>query len=76
MKPYHSECYAEIGSVTQAMKAQAALNAAAIPSEIIKTGSNSKRGCVYAVAFSCPHAKNVSTVLNKEKINVKFWNIE
>ena len=76
MKYDHSECYAEIGSVTQAMKAQAALNAAAIPSEVIKTGSNTKRGCVYAVEFSCQQANNVSTVLSKEKINVRYWNVD
>ena len=76
MKYDHSECYAEIGSVTQAMKAQAALNAAAIPSEVIKTGSNTKRGCVYAVVFSCQQANNVSTVLSKEKINVRYWNVD
>ena len=75
MRPDHSECNAEIGSVTQAMKAQAALSAAAIPSEIIKNESKAKRGCVYSVAFPCAQTNNARIVLEKSRIYARHWNI-
>ena len=65
-------CSALIGSVTQAMRAQSVLGTAAIPTTVIK--SESAKGCVYGVRFSCSQMKNVSSVFEKEKIRVKKWN--
>ena len=74
---YTGECSAAIGSVTQAMKAQKTLAAAAIPSTVVKWESSSRlRGCVYGVRFSCLQERNVKTVLSSAHIAVKQWNDE
>ena len=68
------ECSAEIGSVTEAMKAQKVLAAAAIPSEIIKKeGSSRRRGCVFGIEFSCAQQNNVRTILGSARIYPKAW---
>ena len=74
MNNKYSECSAEIGSVTYAMKAQSALAAAAIPSEIIKSEASSRRGCIYSISYSCSQANNVRAVLASARIPVKHWN--
>ena len=71
MKEVLNECTAEIGSVTQAMRAEQALAAAAIPSRVIKTQSSSKRGCVYGISYSCAQERNVSTVLANARIAIR-----
>ena len=51
-------CTVDIGSVTHAMKAQRALTAAAIYTEVIKTDIGRQgKGCVYGLAFPCPQAR-------------------
>ena len=72
MKRNFNECFAEIGSVTQAMKAQDILAVAAIPSKVIKSRS-SRHGCIYAVSYSCFQENNVRAVLENEKISVRRW---
>ncbi|MBQ8141136.1 MAG: DUF3343 domain-containing protein [Clostridia bacterium] len=74
MKEKNDECSAEIGSVTQAMKAQDFLSAAAIPSKVIKSRSSSRHGCIYGVAYSCSQENNVRAVLANARISVKHWN--
>lgn len=74
MKSYDRDCSAELGSVTNAMKAQKALAAAAIPSAVVKTESSSRRGCAYGIRFSCNQFNNVRTVLSAARISVKQWN--
>ena len=65
---------AVIGSVTAAMKAQAVLSAAAIPSTVVKwEGSSRLHGCVYGVRFSPAQENNVKTVLASARIAVKEW---
>ena len=67
-------CFAAIGSVTQAQKAQRALSAAAIQSTVIKTEVSSlRRGCIYGVVFSCVQRKNAEVVLSSADIAVKEW---
>ena len=73
MKLYQRGCTAELGSMTQAMKAQEALSRAAIPSAVIKIESSSRRGCVYGIAFSCEQKNNVRGVLSSARITVKKW---
>ncbi len=71
---YKYECSAEIGSVTEAMKAQKVLAAAAIPSEIIKKeGSSRRRGCVFGIGFSCAQKNNVRAVLSSARIYPKAF---
>lgn len=68
MKGQFYECSTQIGSLTQTMKAQSALSAAAIPSEIIKAESSSHHGCVYGISYSCSQENNVRVVLENAKI--------
>lgn len=63
MKENNRECFTEIGSLTEAMKMQDALAAAAIPSKLVKTDSSLRRGCVYSLSYSCAQENNVRTVL-------------
>lgn len=75
MKENSRNCYAELGSVTYAMKAQKALSAAAIPSTVVKSeSSSSRRGCTYGIRFSCLQENNVRMVLDAARIPVKQWN--
>ena len=72
---YEYKCSAEIGSVTEAMKAQNVLAAAAIPSEIIKKeGTSRRRGCVFGIGFSCSQQNNVRSILGAAGITPKEWN--
>ena len=74
MKENSRNCYAELGSVTYAMKAQQALSAAAIPSTVVKSeSSSSRRGCAYGLRFSCLQEGNVRRVLDAARISVKQW---
>ncbi len=75
MKELSRNCFAELGSVTYAMKAQKALSAAAIPSTVVKSeSSSSRRGCTYGIRFSCLQENNVRMVLAAARIPVKQWN--
>lgn len=71
MNKNSNECFAELGSATIAMKARSVLGAAAIPSEVIKMQSSSRRGCVYGISFSCHQRNNVQTVLTNSRITVR-----
>ena len=75
MNSYKRVCSAELQSMTVAHKAQNALAAAAIPTEIIKIGSPSaRRGCAYGIEFACSQSNNVAAVLSGAGISVKKWN--
>ncbi len=73
-------CFAELGSLTLAMKAQDALAAAAIPASVEKKekteSTASGRGCSYGIRFSCLQENNVRAVLSAARISVKRWNAE
>lgn len=75
MNDYNGNCRAELSSVTTALKAQRALSAAAIPSNVIKIeSSSSRRGCAYGIEFACNQMNNVRTVLSGAGVAVKKWN--
>ena len=74
MKRDGYECSAELGSVTEAMKAQRVLAAAAIPTEVIKVEGARRRGCVFGIGFSCAQSNNVRAVLSAARINPRSWN--
>ena len=74
MKRESYECSAELGSVTEAMKAQRVLAAAAIPSEIIKSEGGRRRGCIFGIGFACAQANNVRAVLSSARITPRGWN--
>ena len=70
MKELSNTRITEIGSVTQAMKAQELLSRYAIPSNVIKTESSSKRGCVYAISYSASQENNVRSILQNNGIRL------
>ena len=71
-------CSAAIGSLTWAMRAQKSLATAAIPTAVIKydDGGQGVTGCIYGISFSCSQRYNIETVLSKEGIRVKQWNVK
>lgn len=75
MNDLYSNCVAEIGSVTQAMKAQKILAEAAIPSTVVKSGSSGK-GCAYGVLVSCVYRENIERLFDRAKVRVKRWTTE
>ena len=77
MKKKEQVCFAELGSVSLAMRAEEALAKAAIPSHVLKSeASSSRRGCVWGIRFSCEQTNNVRRVLEASRISVKRWNVE
>ncbi len=73
MKNIHRGCIAEIGSLTQAMRAQKILASAVIPSTVLKLESSSRHGCAYGISFSCEQEANVRHVLESARMAVKQW---
>ena len=75
MNAYTGRCRAELVSMTQALKAQRALAASAIPVNVVKIESGSSlRGCSYGIEFSCSQKNNVTSLLNSAGISVRKWN--
>ena len=69
-----TECVAVIGSMTQAMRAQNVLAAAAIRTEVIKADSSKTgRGCAYGVSYSCLQDGNVRGVLQNAGIRPRSF---
>ena len=74
MRESANTCATEIGSVTQALSAQRALAASAIPAKVIKKESSSRqRGCVYGLEISCRQLENARAVLESARIPVRAW---
>ena len=64
-------CTCVIGSMTQTIRAQRILSAAAIPTETVKADLPSgKRGCSYALSFSCTQSRNVQALLEKNGVRI------
>lgn len=67
-------CYAVMGSLTNAQKAQKALAAAAIPTSVNKIiSSDTHKGCIWSIQFSCNQLPNVQSVLSAARISVRAW---
>ena len=65
-------CTAVIGSMTNAMRAQAALADAAIRVSISKiSSSKASGGCAYGVDFPCTQRGNVKAILDRMGIRVR-----
>ena len=68
----HGSCFAVIGSMTQAMKAQSVLANAAIFARVEKADSSmTRRGCAYGVVYACSQEANVREVLRNAGIRVR-----
>ena len=77
MSKNQGECIAEIGSMTQAMRAQNALAEMAIPSTIVKTNSSkSNKGCAYGSSLDCNQMENAENVFDRTKVRVRRWKSE
>ena len=71
------ECIAEIGSMTQAMRAQSALGQMAIPSTVVKTSSSkNNKGCAYGLLLDCNQMENAENIFERSKIKVRRWKNE
>lgn len=66
-------CRVSIGTMTQALRAQSALAAAAIPSTVVKYTDGEGSGCAYGLSFSCAQNDNIATVLTGARIRVRRW---
>lgn len=65
-------CFCVIGSMTQAMKAQRILSAAAIHARVEKADSaTTRRGCAYAIYYPCEQDANVRAILRQSGIRIK-----
>ena len=69
MKRNFNECIAEIGSITQALKAQDILAFASVPSKVIKARA-SRSGCIYAISFPCSEEGKVRELLARAGISM------
>ena len=77
MKNTNGECIAEIGSMTQAMRAQNALGEMAIPSTIVKTNSSkTNKGCAYGLSVDCKQRENADNIFQKSNVRVRRWKNE
>ena len=73
----HGECIAEIGSMTQVMRAQNALSEMAIPSTIVKTNSSkTNKGCAYGLSVDCKQRENADNIFQKSNVRVRRWKNE
>lgn len=67
-------CTAALVSLTYAMKAQKALSAAGLHSDIVKLDSSrTRRGCAYGVQFRCEYSDNIRRVLQADGIGVRQY---
>lgn len=71
MKRNFDECIAEIGSITQALKAQDTLAFASIPSKVIKSRA-SRSGCIYAISFPCSEEARTRDILLRSGISSRY----
>ena len=74
MQDLQSGCLAVIGSMTQAIRAQRVLAAAAIRAEVVKADEgDSRRGCAYALSYPCAQGANVRAVLKRGGVRVRAY---
>ena len=73
MEELYGMCVAEIGSMTQAMRAQKLLSELAIPSTVQKAQSSSGRGCAYGLYISCAQKENAEMIFSREGVKIRSW---
>ncbi len=65
-------CVCVIGSMTQAMRAQSVLAAAAIRTEVVRAeSSRTGRGCAYALSYPCIWENDAKRILRDAGIRVR-----
>lgn len=74
MQEHYSDCFAVIGSMTQAIRAQRVLASAAIRAEVVKADEGgSRHGCAYALSYPCAQGANVRLVLKSGGVRVRAY---
>lgn len=74
MKNDNIYCTAALSSLTYAMKAQRAIEAAGLNSDIVKLDSrHTRRGCSYGVQFHCEYTSKIKSVLRESGIGVSKY---
>lgn len=69
-----NKCTAALNSLTYAMKAQRALEDAAVRVKIVKLDSKmTNKGCAYGVEYPCEQYRNVRTILSASHIPVSKY---
>ena len=69
---YSYGCFAVIGSMTQALRAQKVLSNAAVRADVVKADSaHTRRGCAYALSYPCSQENNVRTILATAGIRIR-----
>ncbi len=63
-------CMCIIGSMTEALRAGRVLAREAILADTVKADTG-RRGCAYALSFSCTQLNNVRRILEKNGVRVK-----
>ena len=63
-------CMCIIGSMTEALRAGRLLSKEAILVNTVKADTG-KRGCAYALSFSCTQKNNVQRILEKNGVRIK-----
>lgn len=59
-------CYAGFSSLTLALRGKEVLDANAITSEVVKKDpKKSKRGCAFALEFSCAHRRSCEALFRR-----------
>ena len=65
-------CSAAVGSLTQALQAQSVLAAAAVKSDVVKADTvGGRRGCAYALSYSCEQETLVRRLLKSAGIRIR-----
>lgn len=66
----NTRCIAAIGSLTLSLKAQRALQAAALPAEVIALArEETRQGCAYGVSFPCAERGRVKAALAAQRLS-------
>ena len=74
MKDNSGRCRMEVLSLTDALKKQDILVKWAIPCEIIKiAATDGKKGCSYALEYSCSQGDNVNSALAESGGRGRRW---
>lgn len=69
-----TDCFALVGSLTDAMRAQNALTYSGIRAEVVQANQASvKRGCAYAIRFFCDEQERIRPLLRNAGIRVRSY---
>ena len=65
-----ARCSLTLGSMTEALKARRILSRAGITVTVKKLATDTSRGCVYGIEFSCELLGNVRDILGRNGVEI------